>query len=520
MKIRRKKTPPTAGLAAFGEGVMGWLAVGLFWFLAALNLTRTALFWLVDPFAGKEKVFFGQDMVWPALLFAAAWVVALAAAKPGESRPGRGRGLMLWVFGLGLLWLAVVGGDLRADAERMSEAAAQWIEGDFTAFEEGGYLYRFPYQLGYGLLLEGIYRLFGTDALWAVRLVNLGCVALSFWALWRMAALLLPADTRGGASTRVLLFGAVNAVLYATFAYGNLPGMALGMAALYSQLRWQRGGHWGWMALSAVCIGFSIWFKTFGLIFLIAQCILLVLEALRRGSLRPLAGVLAVLVLWQGVDAGGRAFMERRLGYEMNEGGPMLLTIAMGMQTTTDNSMAEGWFNGYNHRVYREAGWDEEASSLQAKADIAARLAEFAADKKMAARFYWNKTASQWAEPTYQCLWLSMPISKLWSGLELTAKEQFIFQGPVDGLLESWMDLYQSMVWLMAAVYLTLRRRHLDAARLSPALVVLGGFLFQLLWEAKSQYNLPYFLLAVPYASAGVQVLADALARHRSKGRA
>ena len=519
MKKHRKKAPPLAGLAGFGEAVLGWLVVVLFWFLAGLNLTRTALFWLVDPFAGKEKVFFGQDMVWPALLFAAAWVVGVAAARPGGAHRSRGHGLTGWVFALGVLWLAVVGGDLRADAASMSEAAAQWIAGDFSAFEEGGYLYRFPYQLGYGLLLEGIYRIFGTDALWAVQGMNLVCVALSFWMLWRLAELLLPADTKGGAATRVLLFGAVNAVLYATFAYGNLPGMALGLSALYCQLRWQRGGHWGWMALSAGCIGFSIWFKTFGLIFLIAQCILLVLAAMRRGSLRPLAGALAVLVLWQGVDAGGKAFMERRLGYEMNEGGPMLLTIAMGMQTTGDNSMAEGWFNGYNHRVYREAGWDEAAASEQAKADIAARLAEFAADKKMTARFYWNKTASQWAEPTYQCLWLSMPISKLWQGEALTPKEKFVFQGPVDGFLESWMDLYQSMVWLMAAVYVTARRRHLNAERLTPALVILGGFLFQLLWEAKSQYTLPYFLLAVPYASAGVQRMANWITAKKARKR-
>ena len=38
-----------------------------------------------------------------------------------------------------------------------------------------------------------------------------------------------------------------------------------------------------------------------------------------------------------------------------------------------------------------------------------------------------------------------------------------------------------------------------------------GGFLFQLVWEGKSQYILQYFMLALPYGAAGLNEMAAAL---------
>lgn len=47
--------------------------------------------------------------------------------------------------------------------------------------------------------------------------------------------------------------------------------------------------------------------------------------------------------------------------------------------------------------------------------------------------------------------------------------------------------------------------------QLLPALAIFGGFLFQLVWEGKSQYILQYFMLALPYGAAGLNEMAAAL---------
>ena len=81
------------------------------------------------------------------------------------------------------------------------------------------------------------------------------------------ARMLLPQDSEGSGLTAVVAAGAVCAVFYTVFVYGNVPGMTFAFAGLYFQLRWQRGGKAGWMLLSGACTALSIWLKTFGLIF-------------------------------------------------------------------------------------------------------------------------------------------------------------------------------------------------------------------------------------------------------------
>lgn len=38
-------------------------------------------------------------------------------------------------------------------------------------------------------------------------------------------------------------------------------------------------------------------------------------------------------------------------------------------------------------------------------------------------------------------------------------------------------------------------------------IAVLGGFLFHMVWEANSRYIFPYFLLLLPYAALGLEMI-------------
>ena len=487
---------------------LGWMVTALLWALALLNLLRTAFFQLEDPYIAWETVFYKADPVWPALLFTGALVLVVTLWKRsgiGARIPAPRRWIAvaaaLAALG-GVVWMQVSGQVQRHDSEMLIQAAQHWMEGDFSDFAEGGYLFCFPYQLGYALFLEGLFRLFGAGNVEAVRVVNSLCIGACVWLLSVLADKLMPKDSKNGTLTACLLLGAWCAVLFTGFAYGNVPGMTLAMAALYLQVTWQQGGHWGRMLASGVCIAFGVWLKSFSLIFLIAQVILLVLQAVRGRSWKPLAAVLAVLLLWQGLDKGSTAWMERRIGHEMNEGAPMILTLAMGMQNPWVGWRAEGWNNGYNLDIYSQVGYDAEEASALAREAIGWRLEEYRQDPATCLRFYYKKACSQWAEPTYQSLWINCRIGGM------NEQESRLYQGKPARFLESGMELYQSAVWLSAAVYVTARRKKLDAPALAPGLVILGGFLFQMLWEGKSQYILPYFLLAVPYASAGLGLMA------------
>ena len=82
---------------------------------------------------------------------------------------------------------------------------------------------------------------------------------------------------------------------------------------------------------------------------------------------------------------------------------------------------------------------------------------------------------------------------------------------PLNARIVEWMNQYQSLIWVCGAWYLWHKRKTLQMEQLLPALAIFGGFLFQLVWEGKSQYILQYFMLALPYGAAGLNEMAAAL---------
>ena len=65
------------------------------------------------------------------------------------------------------------------------------------------------------------------------------------------------------------------------------------------------------------------------------------------------------------------------------------------------------------------------------------------------------------------------------------------------------MILYASILCLLIA-------RHKDWMRIDKyvlLIAVFGGFLFSLIWEAKTRYIFPYLLMMLPYMAVGADVI-------------
>ena len=48
-----------------------------------------------------------------------------------------------------------------------------------------------------------------------------------------------------------------------------------------------------------------------------------------------------------------------------------------------------------------------------------------------------------------------------------------------------------------------IRFKRNDIKQLTFAIIFIGGFLFHLIWEAKCQYTITYFVLLIPYSVKG-----------------
>ena len=80
-----------------------------------------------------------------------------------------------------------------------------------------------------------------------------------------------------------------------------------------------------------------------------------------------------------------------------------------------------------------------------------------------------------------------------------------LYTGRPKQALESFMDCYQLLVYgsiLFLLIYRRKEKRGLEWYTL--LIAVIGGVLFHELWEAKSRYVLPYFVMMIPMAAAGL----------------
>ena len=76
-----------------------------------------------------------------------------------------------------------------------------------------------------------------------------------------------------------------------------------------------------------------------------------------------------------------------------------------------------------------------------------------------------------------------------------------------DGIT-GFLNLYQTFIYWSALLFVILNRKNNNVFLWLPGTAVIGGFLFHMIWEAKGQYTLSYFVLLIPYSSiAAVQVI-------------
>ena len=83
---------------------------------------------------------------------------------------------MLWAGGISLASILLFKAMAKCDSEALDQAAVQFMQSNFEAFQAGEYFYMYPFQLGYTAFMELIYRLFGVEKYIIFQLINMVCI--------------------------------------------------------------------------------------------------------------------------------------------------------------------------------------------------------------------------------------------------------------------------------------------------------------------------------------------------------
>lgn len=480
------------------------------------------------------------DSPWKHLVvFAAVTLLGLTVSKLSEKwRKKRPRGFFAWddrkilavlccfLFGAGALWIAVTQLKPGSDPAKVYAIALEWRAGDFSAFEEGNYLFCYPFQSGIVLFYYLLTFLFGTKSYVGPQIVNVLFLVVIYLILSLMAQSFWDKDRRIPVLVYLALMGFLPLFFFVTYLYGILPGMACGVGTMYLAVRYLKTRRYRYMAGAALCIGLATVLKMNCLIYLVAVACFMAYDAvdalltggkdrrIRRKWTGPIVFVLLMIISVWGCNQVTKLCVERLSGYDMPEGEVMVSWAVMGLM---EAPKGPGDYNGYIGDVFEKNHYDTDLAAKQSLEDlrrILERMAENPLDEGVT--FFARKTAYQWNDPTF----ISMERMRgRKSAIRMPALVKSLIEGRGSVMISMWLNYVHALVLLGILLYLFFNWKSDNLYELSGVVVFLGGYLFHLVWEAGASYTIPYFTIMIPYAVKGfydwIKLLTD-IVIHRS----
>lgn len=413
-------------------------------------------------------------------------------------------------IGLGVLWIALTQMRPGSDPAKIYAIVLQWREGDFSAFEEGEYLFCYPFQSGIILFYYLLSFVFGTESYIGPQLVNVAALAVVYVLLTLLARFYWKEDRKIPPLVYLALICWVPLFFFITYIYGILPGMACAVGAVYLVARYLETRGYAYMIGSALCIGVATVLKMNCLIYLVAIACFMLYDALesilsrgqgegkRRQWAASIAFVILMCVSMWGCNRVTEQIVEHLSGYEMPEGEVMISWVVMGL---SEAPKGPGDYNGYIGDVFSGNNYDTELAARQSIVDlrkIAGRMWNDPIGE--AIPFFAKKTAYQWNDPTF----ISMErMRDRESAIEMLPSVKSLIEGGGSVALSVIFNYVQTLILAGILLYLILNWNSRNLYELMTAVVFLGGCLFHMMWEAGASYTIPYFTIMIPYAVKG-----------------
>ncbi len=436
-------------------------------------------------------------------------MMAAGAMATGTMAAGTMAAGMIAVAGIVMasIWIMVTRFLPGSDPSKVCDVASCWMVGDFSAFEEGEYLFCYPFQSGIVLFYYFLSCIFGDGNYVAMQFVNLAALAFIYYLLYKIFSRFWRSEGKVLLLSYLALILWIPLMFYVTYLYGILPGMACSLGAVYLSVCYLEKRKWWYMFPAALLMGAATVLKMNCLIYLIAIGCFLVYDAIdilfvsgSKGKqwLVSLAFVAVMGIGVYGCNQATNAYVEYLSGYEMPEGEVMLSWVVMGLQEAPN---APGNYNGYNGNVFFDNHFDTDLANEQSMTDlkkIIKSMIENPIDRGVT--FFARKTAYQWNDPTFIAM---ERMEGRESTITVSAGVRSLIDGRGSVILSVILNMVQTVILTGMLFYLLFTRKSRNLNELLVAVVFLGGYLFHMVWESSASYTIPYFALLIPYAVKG-----------------
>ncbi len=428
--------------------------------------------------------------------------------------------IFLWTFIWGYVWVHSSMVAPTEDSMLVTNASADFAKNNFDKLTgTDRYFKNYSFQLGYVFLNEifiRIYRLFKEyENLIFLQVINVFFLAASYVGILLINGKVFE-DKRVCMLTALILAVSIAPIISATFLYGIIPGFCFGVWSIYMLLVFMDSEKTKMKVisgiLSAVFLMLAVMIKTNNMIVAVAASGIAVVGMTKKGRALPdLIYLIIAVVLCSSISSAIVGMYEKRSGADLGEPVPFVSWFSLGMN---EASNAPGWYNiGATVGNFEANEFDPERASKSSKEHIKERIEYFKENPQYAKDFFYKKFVSQWNETSYQSIWNN------------TIRGQYEDKKPLadwfcnkhEKGVKRYMDIYAQFVFFAVFIGLLflLKDNNFNAA-IFP-LIILGGVLYHIMAEAKSQYAMPYFILMSGFAAYGLCRLYDMLAEKYGK---
>lgn len=401
---------------------------------------------------------------------------------------------------LGIYWVGASGTAPEADQGMITACATAMNDGDFNLGVRL-YLARYNHLLGLTTLLRGFFLIFGRGNYMAFQYFNALMLPLIIFFGCQILRKLSGNNGRAEVYYLVLMVTCFPMYAYTAFVYGELSSTAFALLAAWLLLSCLEKFSIPKVMALALASGLAVQLKKNTLIILIAFGIVIIIRLLNKPTWKVLMTGLSVLVgvlLLQTMVRG----IYRDVWDKEAKAIPAILWVAMGLHET--DGRPPGWFDNYAYIVFAENGDDVDVTTEMALENIKLYLGRFKEDPAYMWYFYKTKINAQWQAPMYQSIVMNDNIER-----EQSRIVQMIYNEELLGrLIKLYMKAFQFFMYGCILLWLlTHWRAKMPIERYVLMIAVFGGFLFSIIWEAKTRYIFPYLLLMIPYFAMGLQEL-------------
>lgn len=419
----------------------------------------------------------------------------------------------VWTIILGSIWVNSSMTAPSEDSSMVTGAAMRFAENDFTLFDER-YFKNYSFQLGYVFFNEIIIRIAKifteVDRLIFLQVINVIFLASAYIAIILINSRVFK-DQRVRHMTVFLCTFSISPIIFCSFLYGIIPGLAFAVWALYFEIVYLQSNKIQYGIFSVLCIALAVMIKSNYNIALIAIIgIAVVMMFKRKKFVQDIIYILLAGVLSMSITPAVKSMYESRSSVDLGDAIPYVSWISMGLN---ESNLAPGWYNyGATVSNFEVNNFDADAAGDSSVENIKERLKYFRENPQYRNDFFYNKFVSQWNETSYQSIWNN---KVRYQYEDKGAIAEWVCNDGEDGV-KSYMDIYAQFIFaaVLIGVIACLRNKNFLSTALP--LIILGGILYHMISEAKSQYAMPYFILMVGFAAYGVCVAYDFAAKKLS----